>query len=56
VDGVAYTERTVTQQLGIRGTPTLIFLGEDGRQVARLNGYQDPSTLRSTLEFARRKR
>jgi thioredoxin-related protein len=55
-DGVAYTERTVTQHLGIRSTPTLIFLGEDGRQLARLNGYQDPGTLRSTLEFVRRKR
>lgn len=55
-DGVAYTERTLTRHLGVRGTPTLIFLGEDGRQVARLNGYQDPGTLRSTLEFVRRKR
>jgi thioredoxin-related protein len=55
-DGVAYTERTLTRHLGVRGTPTLIFLGEDGRKLAQLNGYQDPGTLRSTLEFVRRKR
>jgi thioredoxin-related protein len=55
-DGAAYTERTLTQHLGVRGTPTLIYLGEDGKKVAQLNGYQDPGTLRSTLEFVRRKR
>ncbi len=55
-DGAAYTERTLTRHLGVKGTPTLIFLGEDGRKVAQLNGYQDPGTLRSTLEFVRRQR
>jgi thioredoxin-related protein len=55
-DGAAYTERTLSRHLGVNGTPTLIFLGEDGRKVAQLNGYQDPGTLRSMLEFVRRKR
>jgi thioredoxin-related protein len=55
-DGVAYTERTLTRHLGVRGAPTLIFLGEDGSKIAQLNGYQDPGTLRSTLEYVRRKR
>lgn len=55
-DGAAYTERTLTRHLGVRSTPTLIFLGEDGRKIAQLNGYQDPGTLRGTLEYVRRKR
>ena len=55
-DGTAYTERTLARHLGVKGTPTLIFLGEDGRKVAQLNGYQNPDTLHSTLEFVRRKR
>lgn len=55
-DGAAYTESTLTKYLGVRGMPTLIFLGEDGRKMAQLNGYQDPGTLRGTLEFVRRKR
>lgn len=55
-DGAAYTERTLARHLGVRGTPTLIFLGEDGSKAAQLNGYQDPRTLRTTLELVRRKR
>jgi thioredoxin-related protein len=50
-DGAAYTERTLAQHLGVIGTPTIVFLGGDGRRVLQLNGYQDPRTLRSALEF-----
>jgi thioredoxin-related protein len=55
-DGAAYTERTLARHLGVVGTPTIVILGDDGRKVAQLNGYQDPGTFRSALEHARRKR
>jgi len=55
-DGTAYTERTLARHLGVVGTPTIVILGDDGRKVVQLNGYQDARTFRSALDLARRKR
>ncbi|HSC94667.1 MAG TPA: thioredoxin fold domain-containing protein [Burkholderiales bacterium] len=51
IDGVSYTERGLTMHLKVVGTPTLLFLGEDGGIALRLNGYRDPRALRAALEY-----
>ncbi|HEY7658785.1 MAG TPA: thioredoxin fold domain-containing protein [Burkholderiales bacterium] len=51
IDGVSYTERGLTTHLKVIGTPTLLFLGEDGGIALRLNGYRDPAALRAALEY-----
>jgi thioredoxin-related protein len=55
-DGAAHNESTLARSLGVIGTPTIVFLGEDGRKVIQLNGYQDPRTFRGALEFVQSKR
>lgn len=54
VDGTAYTELTLARHLKAVATPTIVFLGPDGRIVVQLTGYQDPATLRSTLQYVQR--
>ena len=51
VNGAAYSERGLTTHLGIRGTPTLVFLDHDARIVLRLSGYRDPRALRAALDY-----
>lgn len=51
IDGVSYTERGLTTHLKVIGTPTILFLGEDGGIALRLNGYRDPGALRAALEY-----
>lgn len=51
IDGAAFTERTLAQQLRVVATPTLVFLAPDAGQVLQLTGYRDPPALRLALEF-----
>lgn len=51
VDGVRYTERSLTRHLKVFGTPTLVFLGQDGSIALQLSGYRDPRALRDALAF-----
>jgi len=50
-DGKTYTEQSFARQMKTFGTPTLVFLGENGDVVLKLSGYRDPATLRSALEY-----
>ena len=56
VNGETYTERGLTAHLGVRGTPTLVFLDPDGKNVLQLAGYRDPRALRAALEYVQSQR
>lgn len=56
VNGETYTERGLTVHLGIRGTPTLVFLDPDGKNVLQLAGYREPRALRAALEYVQNQR
>ena len=56
VNGEAYTERGLTAQLGVRGTPTLVFLDADGKNVLQLAGYREPRALRAALDYVQSQR
>ena len=51
VDGAKYSERTLTRHLKVFGTPTLVFLGTEGKVALTLTGYRDPGALRIALEY-----
>jgi thioredoxin-related protein len=51
MDGTASTEQALARRLKVFGTPTLVFLGEDGSLALQLAGYRDPRALREALEF-----
>lgn len=48
-DGRRMREKELARGLGIRGTPTMIFLDENGAEVARRLGYQPPDRFTSLL-------
>jgi len=51
-DGKVYSERELVRKvLKIYATPTIVFLNADGKKVAQLNGYRDPSAFRNVLEY-----
>lgn len=52
LDGKSFTEKSFAQALGIQFTPTLLFLGEDGQLVLRLNGYLPPAEFELALDYA----
>lgn len=56
VDGATYTERGLTTHLGVRGTPTLVFLDQEGKNVLQLSGYREPRALRAALEYVQNQR
>lgn len=56
VNGETYTERGLTVHLGVRGTPTLVFLDQDGKNVLQLAGYRDPGALRAALDYVQGQR
>jgi thioredoxin-related protein len=56
VDGETYTERGLAVHLGVRGTPTLVFLDLDGKNVLQLAGYRDPRALRAALDYVQSQR
>ena len=51
VNGATYTERGLTMHLGVRGTPTLVFLDQEGKNVLQLSGYREPRALRAALDY-----
>ncbi|MCC6533885.1 MAG: thioredoxin fold domain-containing protein [Burkholderiales bacterium] len=55
-DGAAYTERTLARHLNAFATPTLVFLGHDGKVVLKLTGYRDQRALRESLEYVQSER
>ncbi|MFT3821741.1 MAG: thioredoxin fold domain-containing protein [Rubrivivax sp.] len=51
VDGRAFTEKTLARELNVQFTPTLLFLGDDGRVRVRLNGYLPPERFEPVLDY-----
>ena len=47
----SFSEKTLSAKLGIQFTPTLLFLDEEGAEVARVAGYQPPERLRAVLDY-----
>ncbi|CAC9956641.1 hypothetical protein [uncultured Gammaproteobacteria bacterium] len=45
------TEQELSQLLKVQYTPTIVFIGEDGKQAFRTNGYRNPKAFRSVLEY-----
>jgi len=51
VDGTTMSEKKFAEFLKIQFTPTLLFLDEQGRVVARLNGYYPPHRFDAVLDY-----
>ena len=45
------TEKQLAKQLNVQFTPTLLFLDEQGRVEARLNGYWPPHRFEAALDY-----
>lgn len=45
------TEKAIADLLGVRYTPTVVFLGEDNQPVARVNGYRNPQDFKQVLDY-----
>lgn len=50
-DGKVRTEKELAAYLKIQYTPTLLFLDEEARQVARVNGYYPANRFRAALAY-----
>lgn len=50
IDGTARSEKALAAQLGIRGTPTVMFLDEQGKAIRQFVGYRDPKSFAAILE------
>ena len=53
LEGRTFTEKTFSAALKVQFTPTLLFLGDRGEPVLRLNGYLPASELRAALDFVK---
>lgn len=51
VGGKHYTEKQFAAAMKVQFTPTLIFLGDDGKPVLRLNGYLPPERFMLALQY-----
>jgi thioredoxin-related protein len=51
IDGARLTEKDLARRLNVQFTPTLLFLDERARVVARLNGYQTPARVAATIAY-----
>ncbi len=51
LQGRSYSEKRFAAALKVQYTPTLIFLDEEGRVVARLNGYYPPHKFEVVLDY-----
>ena len=51
-DGRRMREKELARSLGIRGTPTMLFLDEKGVEVARRIGYHPPNRFMALLAQA----
>ncbi len=45
------TEKALADQLGVRYTPTIVFLDPENRPVARVNGYRNPQDFALILDY-----
>ena len=50
-DGRTYTENELVKHLGMYGTPSIVFLDQEGTRVLQLNGYRDPVAFHQALNF-----
>lgn len=53
VDGRTFTEKTFAAAMKVQFTPTLVFLGERGAPVLRLNGYVPAREFRTAIDFVK---
>jgi len=51
LDGRTMREKALAKAIGLQFTPTLLFLDERGRVVARLNGYYPPHRFDAVLDW-----
>ena len=51
VDGKTITEAELARSLNVAFTPALVFLGDEGREVFRAEGYLRPFHLESVLDY-----
>ncbi len=56
LDGRKMTEKALSRALDVQFTPTLLFFDEQGRVVARLNGYYAPHRFEAVLDYVAAKR
>jgi thioredoxin-related protein len=55
-DGRTMTEKALARHLDVQFTPTLLFFDEQGRVVARVNGYYPPHRFEAVLDYVAAKR
>ena len=55
IDGQRMSEKDLGKLLKVQYTPTLLFFGENGQPVLRLNGYSPPEKFRVALEYVSRR-
>ncbi len=55
-DGRTMTEKALARRLDVQFTPTLLFFDEQGRVVARVNGYYPPHRFEAVLDYVAAKR
>jgi thioredoxin-related protein len=51
LDGETRTEKALARFLDVQFTPTLLFFDEQGKVVARLNGYYPPGRFTAVLDY-----
>ncbi len=51
MDGKSYTEKSYAEAMAVQFTPTLLFLGLQGNQVFRLNGYRSIKKFSQILDY-----
>ncbi|MDH5285085.1 MAG: thioredoxin fold domain-containing protein [Betaproteobacteria bacterium] len=55
-DGRTMSEKAFARHLDVQFTPTLLFFDEQGRVVARLNGYYPPNRFEAVLDYVAERR
>jgi thioredoxin-related protein len=56
LDGRAMSEKEFARSMNVQFTPTLLFLDEKGRVVARLDGYYPPQRFEAVLDYVAARR
>jgi len=51
LDGKIYREAQMPSVLRILGTPTLLFIDRNGKQILKFMGYHQPDVFRAALEY-----
>lgn len=49
------TEKALAEQIGVRYTPTIVFLNQDNRPVARIDGYRNVEDFKQVLDYVAEK-